>query len=95
MVTSLFVLILSLGAAPLFAEEPAAKIALPPAFARPTVIIPYDPARDMQQAERVFLPLEKFRELWNEAHPDERIDRLAPSDGVVSIAPRRSSTGSR
>jgi hypothetical protein len=55
----------------------------PATFAAPepepeTVYVPFNPA-DLgvlgRSPERVFLPFEKFRELWNAAHPERRIEK--------------------
>ncbi|MCU0728247.1 MAG: hypothetical protein MUE73_21065, partial [Planctomycetes bacterium] len=56
----------------------------PAAFAGPeaepeTVYVPYDP-KDLGKldgADQVFLPFERFRELWNAAHPERRIEKPA------------------
>ena len=44
------------------------------------IILPYDPdwkniARD---ADRLLLPYEKYVELWNRAHPDQKLEQKAP-----------------
>jgi hypothetical protein len=52
----------------------------------PTIVIPYDTDKDPLQAGRVFLPWEKFLELWNAAHPDQAAQPPAPSDGLVAEA---------
>jgi hypothetical protein len=52
----------------------------------PTIVIPYDSDKDPLQAGRVFLPWEKFLELWNAAHPDKAAQPPAPTDGLVAEA---------
>jgi hypothetical protein len=52
----------------------------------PTIVVPYDPAEDPLKAARVFLPWEKFLELWNAAHPDKAAHPAAPTDGLFAEA---------
>ncbi len=52
----------------------------------PTIVVPYEPGEDPLQSARVFLPWEKFLELWNAAHPDQAIESPAPADGLVAEA---------
>lgn len=69
--------------------KPASKMAPnpnPDIPARPTIVIPYDDPKDPLAAERVYLPHAKFLELWNAAHPDQRVDADAPQDGLVAEA---------
>ena len=54
--------------------------------ARPTIIFPFDDAKDPLAAERVYLPHAKFVELWNAAHPESRVATPAPQDGLVAEA---------
>ena len=54
--------------------------------ARPTIIFPFDDAKDPLAAERVYLPHAKFVELWNAAHPESRVAPPAPQDGLVAEA---------
>lgn len=71
------------------ANPPAAAAAAPPAATRPevpTIVVPYDPGQDPLQAARVFLPWEKFLELWNAAHPEKVIEAPAPMGGLVAEA---------
>ena len=51
-----------------------------------SIIVPYEPGSDPLQAARVFLPWEKFLELWNAAHPDQIVEQPAPHDGFVAEA---------
>jgi hypothetical protein len=51
-----------------------------------SIIVPYEPGSDPLQAPRVFLPWEKFLELWNAAHPDQVVEQPAPHDGFVAEA---------
>jgi len=53
---------------------------------RPAVVVPYDPAGDPQAAERIFLPYDKFVELWNQAYPEKRIQSPAPVEALVAEA---------
>jgi hypothetical protein len=73
-------------ASPLRAQDPNAAAAAPPKSLGNTIVIPYDPAQDPLQSARVFLPWEKFLELWNAAHPDQAIEAPAPTDGLVAEA---------
>ncbi len=80
-----------------FADPPAANAA-PPAnvvppvnpnpdiATKPTIVIPYDDPKNPLAAERVFLPHAKFIELWNAAHPEQRVPAAAPQDGLVAEA---------
>ena len=52
----------------------------------PGIIIPYDAGTDPLTSERVFLSHEQFLNLWNRAHPDQRLPVTAPVDGLVSEA---------
>lgn len=54
--------------------------------ARPTIILPFDEAKDPLAAERVYLPHAKFVELWNAAHPESRVAPPAPLGGLVAEA---------
>src|SRR5262249_34334697 len=77
-----------------FAQEtqPAKPAVAPPVNpnpdipARPTIVIPYDDPKNPLAAERVFLPQAKFIELWNAAHPEQRVAPTAPQDGLVAEA---------
>lgn len=66
------------------AEEPnleALLKSLPPVHVPPgAVIIPYDPKVDdgLAKAEKVFVPYDKYVELWNTAYPDKRLTTKAP-----------------
>ncbi len=53
---------------------------------RPTIIFPFDDAKDPLAAERVYLPHAKFVELWNAAHPESRVAPPAPLEGLVAEA---------
>jgi hypothetical protein len=52
----------------------------------PTIVVPYDPGEGPLKAARVFLPWEKFLEMWNAAHPDKAFHSPAPTDGLVAQA---------
>ncbi|MFM9962695.1 MAG: hypothetical protein ACKV2Q_15905 [Planctomycetaceae bacterium] len=54
--------------------------------ARPTIILPFEDAKDPLAAERVYLPHAKFVELWNGAHPESRVAPLSPQEGLVAEA---------
>ncbi|MBC7818125.1 MAG: hypothetical protein IAG10_14645, partial [Planctomycetaceae bacterium] len=77
-----------------FAQEPQVQrpAVAPPVNAnpdipvRPTIIFPFDDAKDPLAAERVYLPHTKFVELWNAAHPESRVAPPAPQDGLVAEA---------
>ena len=86
-----FLMLLATGSA--FAQEPAnQKVAIPAppvnpnpdVAAQPTIVIPYDDPKNPQAAERVFLPHAKFIELWNAAHPEQRVTTNAPQEGLVA-----------
>lgn len=70
--------------APAAAPQPAAEVKA--RTGAPTIVIPYDPAEDIQQAARVFLPWDKFIELWNAANPEKAAQPPAPTDGLVAEA---------
>ncbi|MBN1442478.1 MAG: hypothetical protein JXA90_07195, partial [Planctomycetes bacterium] len=80
------VLLLALLAPSAIAEEPQR------APIRPfddTVLIPYDPDRLFtgdDPLRKVYLPYQKFRELWLRAHPEERPEADPPADLVVGTA---------
>lgn len=73
------------------AQEPQAKIAAPapptrtPLIDADTLVIPYD-AEDPLQSNRVFLPYNKFIELWKQAHPDEPDTTESPVAGTIAAA---------
>ncbi|WP_350189109.1 hypothetical protein [Gimesia sp.] len=50
------------------------------------LVIPYETGTDPLDSQRIFLPQDEFRKLWNAAHPDEPIDQQAASEGTVSQA---------
>ena len=50
------------------------------------LVIPYEAGTDPLDSQRIFLPHDEFRKLWNAAHPDEPIDQQAASKGTVSQA---------
>ena len=54
--------------------DPPAKV---PADA---ILVPYDPSSpaDAITTERILVPYERYVELWNRAHPDQRLTRDAP-----------------
>ncbi len=58
----------------------------PKSMPQPSVVIPYDAAGDPLAAERIFLPYEKFVELWNQAYPDKRIIAPAPVEAMIAEA---------
>ncbi|MHC4862069.1 MAG: hypothetical protein ACYTDY_18470, partial [Planctomycetota bacterium] len=66
-------LVLALLGTPAFAK--GKKKPPPPKDDRETVYVPYNPTNpDLDAGGKVFIPFERFRELWNAAHPDRRID---------------------
>ncbi|MBT4867539.1 MAG: hypothetical protein HON53_20755, partial [Planctomycetaceae bacterium] len=78
----------------------------PPASKKPasdnTIVIPYSPEGDPLTGGRVFLPQEKFLELWNDAYPEQREKTPAPIEGLVAgalysaeLAPERNGTAGR
>jgi len=74
-VAALLLLVLLAGSAR--ADEPAATPPAEPEKKVETIYVPYDPEKigELEGADRVFLPFSRFRELWNAAHPDRRIER--------------------
>jgi hypothetical protein len=60
-----------------------------------TVFVPYDPKRPetLKTPERVFLPYARYVELWNAAHPEERIEPARPP--VVVVADYRATVDGR
>jgi hypothetical protein len=73
-----------LALAPAASAQDAKKAAKPRPAPGPTaeapVFVPYDPARPetLRTPERVFLPYARYVELWNAAHPEERIEPARP-----------------
>ncbi|MDA1014866.1 MAG: hypothetical protein O3A00_10500 [Planctomycetota bacterium] len=72
-------------------QQPVAQQASPqPAAANDsqpaTLIIPYDAGTDPLASEHVFLSRGRFLELWNKAHPAQRIKAASPIDGMVTAA---------
>jgi hypothetical protein len=57
-------------------EAEAAPVAVP----ADAVIVPYDPDKPVQDAgrEKLLLPYAKYVELWNRAHPDEKLAAAPP-----------------
>lgn len=50
------------------------------------LVIPYEAGTDPLDSQRIFLPQNEFRKLWNAAHPDEPVDQQTASKGTVSQA---------
>lgn len=59
-------------------EKPAG-----PAAPSNTLVVPYDAARDPLAAERVWVPYEKFVELYRLAHPEQSVRTPAPQAGGI------------
>jgi hypothetical protein len=57
-------------------EAEAAPVAVP----ADAVIVPYDPDKPVQDAgrEKLLLPYAKYVELWNRAHPDQKLSATPP-----------------
>ena len=51
-----------------------------------TLVVPLTVDLDPEQAERVFLPYDKFLELWQQGHPNEPLQGDSPIPGVMSEA---------
>ncbi len=83
--TALVVFALSLWCATAVAQPQPAEPP-PPVNPTPTVIVPYAEGEDPLKSDRVLLPYEKFVELWNAAHPDQRKAAPAPIEGAVAEA---------
>ncbi len=64
------------------ADDRKQPVSAPPVSAPPAdrVYVPYDPERpsSLDTPERVFLPYARYRQLWNDAHPEDRIDAQLP-----------------
>ncbi|HVW02114.1 MAG TPA: hypothetical protein VHB77_17315, partial [Planctomycetaceae bacterium] len=96
--TLLVALALGLSANTARAQDPVAAPAAqqaPPQVAprvdvpfggRQAVIVPYEEGTDPLKAEKIYLPYERFVELWNQAHPDRLLQTSAPVDGLVDEA---------
>jgi hypothetical protein len=56
---------------------------LPPQRIPPAVIVPYDAAQAPLAAERVWLPYDKFVELYRLAHPEKPVRSPAPEAGGI------------
>ena len=58
---------------------------MPVAIPADAIIVPYDPekAGERAAAEKILVPYAKYVELWNQAHPDKRIDATAPPVGYA------------
>jgi len=86
-------LLVAIFATSAHAGEPASDEPFDPGKKTETVYVPYDPEKigELEGAERVFLPFSRFRELWNAAHPDRRIDRpeQAPVPWLITGAEYR------
>jgi hypothetical protein len=81
--TAAAVVAILLLAGPAAAQEgrKGAKIAPPPPEDAPDrVYAPYDPSRPetLRLPERVFLPYARYVELWNAAHPEDRMEPARP-----------------
>lgn len=50
------------------------------------IVIPYDVGEEPLRAGRVFIPHDKFLELWNAAHPEKQRHPPAPVEGLVAEA---------
>lgn len=50
------------------------------------LVIPYDAGTDPLSSQRVFLPPDEFKKLWNAAHPEQPVGQQTPSTGTVSQA---------
>ncbi|EDL61411.1 hypothetical protein PM8797T_12943 [Gimesia maris DSM 8797] len=50
------------------------------------LMIPYEAGTDPLDSQRIFLPREEFKRLWNAAHPDQPINQGTDSLGAISQA---------
>ena len=50
------------------------------------LIIPYETGTDPLASQRIFLPREEFKRLWNAAHPDQPLNQETDSLGAISQA---------
>ncbi|MCA9021148.1 MAG: hypothetical protein KDA74_13455, partial [Planctomycetaceae bacterium] len=50
------------------------------------LIIPYEAGTDPLDSQRIFLPREEFKRLWNAAHPDQLLNQETDSLGAISQA---------
>lgn len=84
--TAVVLIALAGGSSSVNAAEPAAPPIPPEKPATNTVIVPYLAGTDASAAERVLLTREQFIQLWNLAHPDQRVADAAPTKGQVDAA---------
>lgn len=63
------------------AGQPAADAAGPL-----RIYLPYSPGENPLTADKVFLPYQDFRRLWNQAHPDQPIEPQGGIRGLLSAA---------
>ena len=56
--------------------EPHKPVDVPP----DTILLPYDPnsGKGFKDVQQMLVPYDKYVELWNRAHPDERMTKTAP-----------------
>jgi hypothetical protein len=65
--------------------EPSPPVTVP----EDALILPYDPASEtgIRDADRLLVPFEKYKELWNRAYPDKPLDaRRPPADYALAGA---------
>jgi len=54
-----------------------------PASELPPTIFPYeDDPTEAERTEKVLIPYSRFVELWNQAHPEDRIDQVPPAADI-------------
>ncbi|WP_145231856.1 hypothetical protein [Gimesia algae] len=63
-------------------QKPIVSLPKPPQ----NLIIPYEAGTDPLDSQRIFLPREEFKRLWNAAHPDQPLQQGADSLGAISQA---------
>lgn len=63
-------------------KKPIVSLPKPPQ----NLIIPYEAGTDPLDSQRIFLPREEFKRLWNAAHPDQPLNQGTDSLGAISQA---------
>jgi hypothetical protein len=82
--TALLTAVLALAAGSAVAQHPAEDLT-PVAIPADAIIIPYDPEKPNERAaaEKILVPYARYVELWNQAHPDKRIETTPPPVGYA------------
>ncbi|QDT81771.1 hypothetical protein Mal35_52560 [Gimesia maris] len=70
---------------PITAGMPPTQVVNSPKLPQ-NLMIPYEAGTDPLDSQRIFLPREEFKRLWNAAHPDQPINQGTDSLGAISQA---------